>query len=257
MCRRNIDPDGVKLAFLSILISLTIVGTVYSAWSDELTIQGTIHTMGDFNYPYIAAYWKFDEGYGTVAEDSSMNNNDGTIHGAEWTEGKLGHALFFDGDDDLVEIPDDPSLDLKDQLTIMAWIKPISVYSGGNWKFDDPIVCKRFAYYLVINGDGRIAFFAYGLSPGGWIVGSNMTTRVDRWTYVAVSYDGSCIKIFIDGNMDVSVPRSGCIQESDQPLRIGGHVDYNRYFHGIIDDIKIYDRALTDEEIYREYEKGL
>ena len=69
-------------------------------------------------------YWHFDEGSGTIAYDSSGQGNNGTIYGATWTSGKVGGALEFDGKDDYVEVPDNPSLDTgsDEDVTIEVWV---------------------------------------------------------------------------------------------------------------------------------------
>jgi len=72
----------------------------------------------------LTAYWKFDEGVGDVAYDSSGNGNHGTIYGASWTDGKFGKALFFDGDD-LVQVEDSNALDGFNEISIEAWVKPL------------------------------------------------------------------------------------------------------------------------------------
>ena len=76
--------------------------------------------------PGLVGLWHFDEGNGTTAADSSDYGNDGTIHGATWTTGKPGSALKFDGNDDYVDCGNDPSLDIDEEITIMAWVKPNS-----------------------------------------------------------------------------------------------------------------------------------
>jgi len=70
----------------------------------------------------VVGSWHFDEGSGTTAYDTSGNDNDGTINGATWVDGKFGRALDFDGVDDYVEIPDDSSLDITEAITIEAWV---------------------------------------------------------------------------------------------------------------------------------------
>ena len=72
----------------------------------------------------LIAHWKFDEGKGNKLIDYSGNHNDGIIHGARWTKGRVGGGLEFDGKDDYIEIPKSPSIDsIKDQFTVLFWMK--------------------------------------------------------------------------------------------------------------------------------------
>ncbi len=84
----------------------------------------------------VAAY-SFDEGEGGTLEDVTGNGHDGTIEGAEWTNGRYGTALKFDGEEDCVAIPESPELDLSEEFTLEAWVKP-----EGELKHD-PIIFKE------------------------------------------------------------------------------------------------------------------
>jgi hypothetical protein len=198
--------------------------------------------------------WHIDEGVGTTANDETANDNDGTISGPvwagpTWVDGKNGGtALDFDGTDDYVSVPDSGSLDITGEITLEGWIKPSAVYTGGDWKYDDIIVAKRMAYYLRIDENGKLAFYGYGLSPGGWITGSDMSSYINTWVHVAATYDGATVKLYIDGQEDTSASHTGSIQTSSHPLTIGW-VNYNRFFDGAIDEVRIWDRALKPCEV--------
>ena len=90
------------------------------------------------------AYWKFDEGSGTSVADSSGNGNTGTlVNGPLWTAGRVGNALFFDGIDDNVTVPDSTSLDLSSSFTLSAWVNPASTFTDFR-----SILVKNYKYYL-------------------------------------------------------------------------------------------------------------
>src|SRR5206468_9777237 len=91
----------------------------------------------------LIAYWKFDEGSGTTVADSSGNGNTGTlVNGPVWTAGQVGNALFFDGIDDNITVPDSASLDLSSSFTLSAWVNPASTFTDFR-----SIVAKNYDKY--------------------------------------------------------------------------------------------------------------
>ena len=94
--------------------------------SAEASASFTVNPAG------LVAHWKFDEGSGTTASDASGNGNTGTlINGPQWTAGKVGNALYFDGIDDVITVADSNSLDLSSAFTLSAWVNPAS--TSTNW----------------------------------------------------------------------------------------------------------------------------
>jgi hypothetical protein len=239
------------------------VGT-YQYWDgkiDEVRISNIVRYTSSFtpqtsefiSDANTAGLWHFDESVGTTIYDETTNDNDGTRNGANWagptwTTGKHGNGLDFDGIDDQVSIPDSNSLDITSQITMEAWIKPSSIYTGGNWQYDDVICGKRHSYYLRIDENGKLAFYAYDVTTTGYVTGSDMTSYVDTWIHVAATYDGSAVKLYINSQLDTSASRTGNIRITANPVRIGW-VDYNRYFHGAIDEVRLWDNALSQSEV--------
>lgn len=194
----------------------------------------------------VAAY-SFNEGSGSSVGDSSGNGNSGTITGAAWsTTGKYGNALSFNGTSNYVTINDSPSLDLTSGMTLEAWVKP-STLSG--WR---TVMMKEksgnLVYALYANTDSN--------KPSGEIyttgnrdVRASSALITTDWKHVAVTYDGTVLKFYIDGNEVGSTTTSGNIAVSNNALRIGGNTVWGEYFKGLIDEIRIYDRALSQPEI--------
>ena len=111
----------------------------------------------------LVAYWKFDEGSGTTAADSSGNGNTGTlINGPLWTAGRVGNALFFDGIDDNVTVLDSTSLHLSSSFTLSAWVNPTSTFTDYR-----SIVAKNYPYYLYASSTG---FCRDGSPLGGFSI---------------------------------------------------------------------------------------
>ena len=212
----------------------------------------------------LTAYWKFDEGVGDVAYDSSGNGNHGTIYGASWTDGKFGKALFFDGDD-LVQVEDSNALDGFNEISIEAWVKPLLGERGAivsRWFYEYEIPINERVYELTVEPDGKVEF---GLSSDGsngiWLE-SSIRIKNNTWNHIAAVSDGENMRIYINGIQDpniIDAPET--LHSSDNPLQIGAwNYSPNQtdtYFKGVMDEVKIYNRALTEKEIQDHYFSGI
>gem|GEM_PF-252587 len=194
----------------------------------------------------LVGYWRFNEGSGTTATDSSGYRNHGTIHGASWVGGSPdgSTALSFDGND-FVEVPNNSSLYCS-RITIEAWIRPAAIYTGGDWKRDG-IIVGTGDYYLRIDQNGRLGGWLSGLDVGEHLLGSSMLGYAGTWVHVAMTYDGTQVILYINGVRDASRADSGSTSASEDSLRIG-HISRNRYFNGTIDEVRIHNRALDPSE---------
>jgi hypothetical protein len=198
----------------------------------------------------VVGSWHFDEGSGTIAYDSSGNNNNGTLYNSpSWVDGKFGKALSFDGVDDYVEIPDAPSLQITNAITISAWLKfPVGVASGkgvvqkypGGGDYD-------YMLYLSLNGYPSIYF----KNPAGTAFATNYPVdhRDNNWHHWVGTFDGRYLKIYVDGVLRNTTDTGGTTIRvtSGQPLHIMH--GWSGYLNGIIDEVHIYNRALSGEEI--------
>jgi hypothetical protein len=194
----------------------------------------------------VAAY-SFNEGSGARVGDSSGNGNNGTgVNGVWTTTGKFGGSLLFNGTDARVTVPDSASLDLTNGMTIEAWIRP-TVVSG--WQ---TIATKEtsgdITYGLFSNSDTN--------RPSGIVnVAGEKDTRgasqlpLNTWTHLATTYDGSVIRVFVNGTQVSSRTVGGNMLTSTGVLRIGGNAVWGEYFNGYIDELRIYKRALSVAEV--------
>jgi len=200
----------------------------------------------------LVGHWRFDEGSGIIAYDSSGNGNDGTLEGdPQWVAGKITGALQFNGTDDYVEVPDSPSLDITDAITIVAWVS--REVDSGNW---ERIVAKSdstlYDYWLQItNGDSIGGGFLDigGTAHNSLDLATGISIPLNQWTHLAYVYDGTYAKGYVNGRLDKSDDiGSFKIRTSTRPLWVGRlQTSYN--FDGLIDEVRIYDRALSADQV--------
>ena len=196
----------------------------------------------------LVGYWNFDEGSGTIAYDSSGNGLDGTLKGdPQWVAGQVGGALEFDGDDS-VEIPHNPLLSITDEITITAWTYmnanasgEMAIVSKGGWGAND------LPYELTEDAGGVIFWQFY--DNEGRDTCSPDSPAADEWHHIAATYDGQIFKCYIDGELAEEWAYAGTMPENTASVTIGQRSRGGTYFNGIIDEVTIFDRALTEDEI--------
>jgi hypothetical protein len=206
------------------------------------------------------AYWAFDEGSGTIATDSIFEANNGTIiNGATWVSpGVSGNALSFDGINDYISVPHS-SLVEPTNLTIEAWIN-IPVIPGGT----DPrrwIVNKNTHestqghYALMINGSRVGAYLNIGGGSGNVFSAWSDTGAItaNTWYHLAMTYDSSILKVYLNGALIAQTIINRTRVSGTTSLDIGRRQDGFNYTNAFIDEIVIYNRALTAEEIAAQY----
>ena len=192
--------------------------------------------------------WLFDEGEGNTVEDSSGNGNDGTlVGGPTWVAGKIGGALEFDAVDDYVNCGNDASL-RPEQVTVTAWFNPRTVVHG--FIFANGKVWSDMAGVLVkVNGS---LFIAGGVAqePGNvavWLNGP--VINADRWYHTALTFDGTEVIIYLDGE-EVARKAAAAIFYDDDISTIGAASNgFEWLFDGSIDEVALFNEALTGEDI--------
>lgn len=211
------------------------------------TAPATISVGAPFSSPQplgLVSAYAFDAGAGSAAADASGNGHHGTLStGVTWsTQGKFGNALVFNGVGALVTIPDSPGLRLTTGMTLEAWVKPSAVSSA--WR--DVIFKGDDTYYLEATSTSNRR------PAGGGTFGQALGTAAlatNIWTHLAVTYDKARLRLYVNGVQVSSVTRTGNIATSANPLQIGGDSIYGQYFQGMIDEVRVYNRALTQAQI--------
>ena len=230
----------MKKAMATIIVTLFLASMLSTAFVTTAKAQ----YLTD---PYTVGLWHFDEGTGTTAYDSSGYDNNGTIYGATWVDGKFGKALYFDGDD-YVEIPYNSVFDIQDAITLEAWIKPGKV-TQESWA---RIVIKGskaqsvWQYLLTFDTTGTKIRIVLFMADGQKLEAMSTTSLTDtsKWYHVAGAYDGFNIKIYVDGVLENTTPVSPTglkIAVGTEAESIGGDHAWlaDHSFTGAIDEVRI------------------
>jgi len=194
----------------------------------------------------IAAYG-FNEASGTTVTDSSGNNLTGTISGAtRTTVSRSGQALSFDGVNDWVTVNDAAVLDVT-RVTIEAWVRPTTLSGWRSVVMKESPTGLAYALYAYDNAPRPAGYVSIG-GIDREVLGT-AAPALNAWTHLAITYDGANMRIYVNGVQAASRAQTGNIAVTASPLRIGGNGPWGEYFAGQIDDVRIYNRALTAAEI--------
>jgi hypothetical protein len=202
----------------------------------------------------LIGWWKLDGD----ANDSSGHNNHGTVVGyANYDAGRIDQAIHIvngkDKDVNHVEIGGDESdYDLTDAITVAAWIKMTtpSYVPNGYSKTRNIVAKGGSAWNLYMWSEGRVKFHCGGLSVGTQNAMGGVDVSDRLWHHVAGTYDGSKICVYVDGVLEDSLPATGSISTNDYKVSIGNDLqDPNEAWTDFIDDVRIYNYALSEEEI--------
>jgi len=269
--RIKLSVDGNYYFCASTSISLTLQMRLYfgnnrpESTDSNDTINGFIDEIMIWNsaisntqiskiFGGLIAEWHFDEGAGQCANDSSGNNNNGTLGNTDnidtddpdWIDGKSEKALWFNGTNDYVNIPHDETLSITENITIEAWVKPEFITG---------------AHTIVRKGDNsfwleiELSKVNGGFRSGGIVkeaIGST-TLTTQTWFFLTMTFNEETIKVYVNGYEDGTFTYSGAIDEDLNPLTIGAKYTNMYFFPGSIDEVSIWNRTLTPAEIQEHF----
>jgi len=212
----------------------------------------------------LVASYGFDAGSGTTVADDSGTGNNGTISGATWTpNGKNGGALDFDGTNDSVSIPGTTStLAMTTGMTLSAWVKPRDIaglnqqiigrdslsLGGSAWSLNADSASQKPGFTVFAQNPST------GTTTSGTASGTAALTNGD-WAHLTGVWTGSIMSLYVNGTLVGFGSVSGNVVNTGEAIKIGGTSvgGVAKYFDGLIDDVRIYNRALSSAEILDDY----
>lgn len=214
----------------------------------------------------VVGMWFFDNRSGSKAYDYSGNQKNGTLtdmnttgnatSGWNVTNCKSGSCLQFDGVNDFVLVSDSPALDGMGELTVEGWFYPISI------DVNDTIVAKtnnsdatNASYLAYICAGNKLCF---NVSSSANIVGvsSDNAVTTGRWYHFVGTYNGSGVTLYVDGGVQTETAAlTGNVNSTEADIEIGGlGLKGEKYFYGMMDEVRIYNRSLSADDVEAEYE---
>ena len=209
--------------------------------SPRASVSGSTTSCG--TTPGLVAAYAFDEGSGSALNDASGNGKNGTISGASWVTGHTGSALSFDGTDDHVALASLGTF-YNTAFTLEAWVRKATTKKDvavvGSWTGSGPMlwIDHVAGHHYATLGSSLSSYLDSGQSP---IVG--------QWQHLAATFDGTTARYYIDGAQVASQAVSGAVGTSNT-WRIGAYgTSLGGFFDGTVDDVRVYNRALSAGEI--------
>ena len=244
---------------------------VFSSWSDAGARTHTI-TVPSAAQSYQASYaiasapsglvgaWGFNESSGATAADASGNGNTATlVGGPSRVAAKYGNGLSFDQVNDYLSVPNSSSLDISGSaLTMSMWINPGSI-SGDSvvlGKFWNAGMTSPFYQYGLELSNGRPQFYV-GTGVGPAQAGMDSALALNQWSHLAVVFNGSQAQFYVNGALVSSKSLNVNLTARGGQMRLGADADTRQFYKGVLDNVRIYNRALTTSEVQSDMNTGL
>jgi len=207
----------------------------------------------------LVLYLPFDEGEGAVAEDASSYQNSGTVVGdALWVEGYQGTALEFVAGSH-VAIPEIPEYDVTAEVSLLAWVKATT---NPNWgRVIDKSQWQTSGFDLVLTQNVGLARFEFFVADTTSIADSTTIVMDGEWHFVTGTFGDKTLRVYVDGALEGEATSVGevDINPNDWPVMIAGESSANggQQFFGSIDEVAMYDRAISDAEVLTIFQNGM
>ena len=190
--------------------------------------------------------WFFDEGKGGTAKDASENGNDGEIVDAQWVAGEFGEALKFEGG---AHVAVGDFADYEDEVSIVALIKTPAAPAWSD------IIVGPCGDVILTLKDHKLNFAGQCAQPIPHNTWSKTLLNDDKWHYIAGTYDGEEVHVYVDGELEASNAAAGPFKTG--PKFIGSRDDKQEAYTGLIDEIAFFNVALSENDVKAIAEGGL
>jgi len=205
-------------------------------------------------------YWRLGEASGTTAADETGTNSGTYVNGptlgvAGALKGTSSTAASFNGTTQYVDVPSSASLNASSGVSVEAWVKPTAMPGAGNsgtiaMKASDP----PYAYWLQVTDTDR-AKFGVGVGGVNHPLSAGGVVAPGSWYHLVGTYDGSVQRLYVNGSLVASQAQSGNVDSVAGDFRIGT-TRVTEFFNGSIDDVAVYNKALTPAQVQAHYEAG-
>jgi glucose/arabinose dehydrogenase/PKD repeat protein len=271
--------DNIGVAGVTFLVDNVVIGgsedttAPYSVSWDTTSVSNGVHTIvarardtsnnindslpvmltvSNAQMASLVAAYSFDEGTGTTAADSSGQGNLATLkNGIAWVVGQHGTAVSFDGANDYISIPNSTSTNISgNALTLSMWINPQtggdSVVIGKFW--NTTMSSPYYQYGLELGGGNRTDFYV-GTTSGPRVAFAGTTLPFNQWSYLAVTFDGAQVRTYVNGALVNTQALTATITARGNPINVGADATPAQYYKGMLDDLRIYNRVLTQAQV--------
>ena len=234
------------LVILCVFLSLSLCFAGYAAGG-----KGNVKQLGEQLY-----VWHFDEGKGNKAEEATAGLIGEFNGNVKWAEGISGSAVEMAGKvgkADFIEVAHSDEVDMDEAITMMAWVYPNALPAGGQEnKFT---IFFKNTYYLQIEpGDGKLAYYFYDTNNPGYHI-SDGKVKAKEWSHVALVWDGSQARFYINGETDgkVIAQKGPGRSMPNRSLKFGGENNgcCPRFFQGRVDELMLANYALSEPDIQK------
>ncbi|MGC3956809.1 MAG: Ig-like domain-containing protein [Verrucomicrobiota bacterium] len=233
-------------------------GNLRSSATNTVTVNNPTGTV-----PNAAVYWDFNAGTGTSATDSLSANVLTFRNGLTWTNaGKFGAGLSLDGVNDRADAPNSTALDITgNTFSVATWVK---LESTANWqqilvkvKETGTFTAPYFAWHLfgghASSTQWTPMFQLVNDSDNSVNASSSVSVNYGEWVHLVGVYDGTAVRIYVNGVERGNAAQTGNLRSYAQPLYVGAHGQPAEFAKGVIDEVRIYPRALTATQVQSLY----
>jgi hypothetical protein len=238
-------------------LSGTEVGNLYNSYSSQINVLSNPNASPNPNlFQGMVGYWPFNGN----AKDATAYRNNGTVTGATLTtdrKGRANSAYAFNGaGSTYVSIADNAILDITGDVTVSAWIKPAAATQNTNARIVTKYDGTNIDYLMAYNGTTQIMRFLVDANSRVTALSTTSINDPAKWYHLVGVRSGSTVYLYVNGSQEGSAAVTGATHTNNFPLVVGADSGGGNSFNGSIDDVRVWNRGLSQAEVtalYNEY----